>query len=198
MESDAQALYKIKTDSGVMKYIPDYLKPNAMPEDMLGFIREFDRFEDSGDIDTWRCYAIENKQTGRVMGSLSFGKAEMLHEYKLGWEMIGCFTGKGYASEAAAAFAEYFCETYNVDYLIAVMDIDNPASYRTAEKSGFKLFEKRTVYDCTDKCYYDDYYYFRRYYSKSAIKVKFYGDCEYEGRSLSGGESTPPAKEART
>ncbi len=196
-ESDAGALYKIKTDSQVMKYIPDFLRLEAALEDIPGFIREFDRIENSGDIDTWRCYAIENKQTGEVMGSLSFGKSNMLYEYTLGWQMIGCFTGNGYASEAAAAFAEYFCETYNVDYLIAVMDIDNPASFRTAEKSGFKLFEKRTVYDCTDKCYYDDYYYLRRYYSGSAVKVKFYGDCEYEGRSLSGGDETEeilPAK----
>ena len=89
---------------------------------------------------------------------------------------------KGYGSEAAAAFAERFCEVNGVDYLIAVMDVDNPASYNTALRSGFKLFEKRTVYDYTYNRYCDDYYYFRRYYSKSLVTNKFYGDTIYDGR----------------
>ena len=48
--------------------------------------------------------------------------------------MLKKHTRKGYASEAAQAYAEYFCAAYGVDYLIVVMDVDNPVSYRTAEK----------------------------------------------------------------
>lgn len=33
------------------------------------------------------------------------------------------------------------------------MDVDNPASFRTAKKSGFRLFEKRVQYDY----HYSDY-----------------------------------------
>lgn len=185
-ESDAEVLYKIKNDSQVLKYIPDFLKRNVQPDEISGFIQKFNYVENEGDINTWRCYAIENKQTGEIMGCLSFGKAELLFEYELGWEMLGCYTKNGYASEAAEAFSEYFCETYGVDYLIVVMDVDNPASYRTAEKSGFKLFEKRTVYDCSCSRYFDDYYYFRRYYSKCMLTEKYYGDSPYDGRSSEG------------
>lgn len=181
-ESDAEALYRIKTDSQVLEYIPNFLKRNAQFSEMKAFIREFNRIENAGDRNTWRCYAIENKDTGEVMGSLSFGRAELLFEYELGWQMIGCYTKNGYASEAADAFAEFFCETYGVDYLIVVMDVDNPASYRTALKSGFKLFEKRTVYDYSYGRYCNDYYYFRRYYSKCTLTDKFYGDSPYDGR----------------
>lgn len=187
-ESDAEALYRIKTDSQVTEYIPDFLKRGAKLCDMADFIREFNRLEKEGDMDAWRCYAIENKQNCEVVGSLSFGKAELLFEYELGWEMIGCYTRNGYASEASQAFAEYFCEAYGADYLIAVMDVDNPASYRTAEKSGFKLFEKRTVYDGNCNRYFDDYYYFRRYYSKCTLLQKFYGDSSYDGRRVKDGE----------
>ena len=112
----------------------------------------------------------------------------LLHEYDLGWMMISSYTGKGYASEAAEAFAEYFCRTHNVDYLTAVMDVDNPASRRTAEKSGFRLFEKRTVYDYHYNRYCDDYYYFRRYWSGCTLKDRYYGDSPYSGRSTSGGK----------
>ncbi len=181
-EEDADALYRIKTDPQVMEYCPDFLDIDAKQADMQGYIRAFRRAEETGDTDTWRCYAIESRETGAVMGVLTFSKQNMLHEYELGWMMIGAYTRKGFASEAAAAFAEAFCRTQGIDYLIAVMDVDNPASRRTAEKSGFRLFEKRTVYDPHRSRYCDDYYYFRRYWSGCTLKDRYYGDSPYYGR----------------
>ena len=184
-EKDADALYRIKTDPRVMEYCPDFLDVDAKREDMPDYIRTFRKLEEDGDFDTWRCYAIENKVTGEVMGVITFCKQNMLHEYDMGWMMIGEYTGKGYASEAAEAFAEYFCRKHGVDYLTAVMDVDNPASRRTAEKSGFRLFEKRTVYDYHYNRYADDYFYFRRYWSGCTLKDRYYGDSPYYGRSTS-------------
>ena len=184
-EEDADALYRIKTDPRVMEYCPDFLDVDAQRAGMQDYIRAFQKMAETGDTDTWRCYAIESRETGEVMGALTFGKQTMLHEYDLGWMMIGAYAGKGYASEAAEAFAEDFCRTYGVDYLTAVMDVDNPASRRTAEKSGFRLFEKRTVYDYHWNRYCDDYYYFRRYWSGCTLKDRYYGDSPYCGRSTS-------------
>lgn len=190
-EKDADTLYRIKSDPQVMEFCPDFLDIDAKQADMPGYIRAFQRIEESGDTDAWRCYAIESRETGEVLGTLTFCKQKMLHEYDLGWMMISSYTGKGYASEAAEAFAEYFCRTHNVDYLTAVMDVDNPASRRTAEKSGFRLFEKRTVYDYHYNRYCDDYYYFRRYWSGCTLKGRYYGDSPYYGRSTSGKEEEP-------
>lgn len=182
---DADALYRIKTDPQVMDFCPDFLDVDAKREDMLGYIHEFQRIEDTSDIDMWRCYAIENRENDIVVGALTFGKQNMLHEYDLGWMMISEYTGKGYASEAAEAFAEFFCRTHGIEYLTAIMDVDNPASRRTAEKSGFRLFEKRTVYDYHYNRYCDDYFYFRRYWSGCTLKDRYYGDSPYYGRSTS-------------
>ena len=184
-EEDTDALYSIKTDPRVKEFCPDFLDVNTERADILDYIRTFQKTEERGDTDTWRCYAIESRETGKVMGALSFCKQKMLHEYDLGWMMISAYTGKGYASEAAEAFAEDFCRAHGVDYLIVVMDTDNPASRRTAEKSGFRLFEKRTVYDYHYNRYCDDYYYFRRYWSGCTLKDRYYGDSPYYGRSTS-------------
>ena len=183
-ETDADALSRIKTDPQVVYYCPDLLDVDVKPEEIVNYIREFHSFEENGDFDPWRCYAIEHRESGEVVGCLTFGKSEMLHEYELGWMMIGEHTGNGYASEAAEAFVEDFCRTNGVDYLIVIMDVDNPASLRTAEKSGFRLFEKRTVYDYFYGRYCDDYYYFRRYRSDSTLRQKYYGDVPYTGRSV--------------
>lgn len=183
-EQDIEALYEIKYDEHVLEYIPDFLERDVTKEKIKEYIEQFRMLEETQNKKQWRIYAIAEKASGAVIGSLSFGENELLHEYELGWQMIGRYTRKGYASEAASAFAEHFCEQNGVDYLIVVMDVDNPASYRTAEKSGFKLFEKRTVYDYTYNRYCDDYYYFRRYYSGCTLVEKFYGDSEYTGRKI--------------
>jgi ribosomal-protein-alanine N-acetyltransferase len=182
VEGDADALYRIKTDPQVCEYIPDFLDVEVERAQIVEYIRKFRQLEEKNDFDLGRCYALEKKDSGTVVGCLSFGKSEMLFEYELGWMMIGEYTGNGYAAEAAAVFAENFCKNQGVDYLIAIMDVDNPASRRTAEKSGFKLFEKRTVYDYHYNRYADDYYYFRRYHSGCQLKQKYYGDVPYTGR----------------
>ena len=146
-EEDVLALYQIAYDPDVLEYCPDLLKRDVTEAEVLEFIQDFIRMDDENDIDTWRAYAIENRETGEVMGCVTFSKNSMLNEYEIGWMMLKRYTKKGYASEAAQAYAEYFCAAYGVEYLIVVMDVDNPASYKAAEKCGFKLFEKRTVYD---------------------------------------------------
>jgi len=182
-EEDSAALYRIKTDPQVTEYCPDLLDVKVDESDVVRYIRKFIGYEERCDIESWRCYAIELKESGEVVGCLTSSMDKMLHEPELGWMMIGEHTKNGYASEAAEAFAEYYCRATGCDYMIVIMDTDNPASRRTAEKSGFRLFEKRTVYDYHYNRYCDDYYYFRRYSSLCTLTERFYGDKPYEGRS---------------
>lgn len=179
--ADQTALYEIATDPHVLEYCPDLLERDVTFDKTLSYIETFMQIGEN-DIATWRCYAIELKESGEVVGCLTFSQAQLLFEHELGWMMKSAHTKKGYASEAASAFFDYICETYNLEYLIVFMDTDNPASYRTAEKAGFRLFEKRTVYDYHYNRYCDDYYYFRRYRKDSLLKEKFYGDKIYTGR----------------
>ena len=81
------------------------------------------------------------------------------------------------------------------------MNTDNPASFRTAIKSGLKFFEKRIGYDyfygdidATDfealskfmeakqNSIESPFFYFRKFSPKSKITAQFYGDVKYEGR----------------
>lgn len=189
LPGDEEALLRIKYDRQILYYAPDLFQLDLTPEDAVKFIATFNRYEGEGMIDPWRCYAIVEQSSGAIVGCLCFGKHDMLFEYELGWMILEEYSKQGYASEAAAAFADYICETHRIDYLIAVMDVDNPASFRAAEKAGFKLFEKRTVYDYSYNRYGDDYYYLRRYAAKCTLADKFYGDSPYEGRSVKGGET---------
>ena len=80
-ENDVNALYRIKNDEQVLKFAPDFLEVKLDPADTINHINHFNQLENDGDIDTWRCYAIEHKQTHEVMGCLCFCKEDMLFEY---------------------------------------------------------------------------------------------------------------------
>ena len=151
-EDDIAALYQIAYDPDVLEYCPDLLKRDVTEAEVLAFIRDYIRIDAENDIDTRRCYAIENRETGEVMGCITFGKNHMLNEYEIGWMMRKQYTKKGYASEAAQAYADYFCAAYGVEYLIVVMDVDNPASYRAAENvdSSCLKSEPCTIITTTD------------------------------------------------
>lgn len=151
-EDDVAALYQIAYDPDVLEYCPDLLKRDVTEAEVLAFIRDYIRIDAENDIDTRRCYAIENRETGDVMGCITFGKNHMLNEYEIGWMMRKQYTKKGYASEAAQAYAEYFCAAYGVEYLIVVMDVGNlllTERQKNADSSCLKS-EPCTIITTTD------------------------------------------------
>ena len=146
-------------------------------------------------------YDICLKDVGTVIGAITVNSLDYLYELQMGWMMNGKYTGQGYASEAGAAASDYLLEILSLDYISVVMDTDNPASFRTAQKSGFGLFEKRVSYDYYySQCNVEDfnavgkyfavnqsqagsnYYYFRKFNKNSKTTCRFYGDTKYDGR----------------
>ena len=71
-EEDADALYRIKTDPQVIQFCPDFLDVDAKQADMPGYIHAFRKIEKDGDTEAWRCYAVESRKTGKVIGALTF------------------------------------------------------------------------------------------------------------------------------
>jgi ribosomal-protein-alanine N-acetyltransferase len=78
-----------------------------------------------------------------VIGVITLNLNLPVHEWHIGWYFLSRFTGRGYASEAGAAASDYYLDALSLDYIACGMRDDNPASFRTAQKSGFKLTEKR-------------------------------------------------------
>jgi len=201
MENDEQALYKIKYDSKIRSFIPDYIKANASMEDIKETISYCISVKDTGNFEDEVFYPIILKSTTDIIGTVTVSKLTFLYEIQVGWQVLGKYTNNGYASEAGRAVSDELLNKFNIDYLVVVMSTDNPASFRTAVKSGFKFFEKRIGYDY----FYGDidttnfealskymdkkqneiespYFYFRKFNPKTKIVAQFYGDVKYEGR----------------
>ena len=198
---DAEALLEIKNDKQVMEYDPTFIRRDATIDDARETISACQRKKDISDFDRGIYFAVTLKSIGTVIGAITASKLDYLYEMQIGWMMKGGYTGKGYASEAGAAASDYLLKTFNLDYISVVMDVDNPASFRTALKCGFKLFEKRVPYDyyykkCNDEDftavdnYFSEkqsqtgscYYYFRKFNRNSKTASRFYGDTKYDGR----------------
>ncbi len=198
---DADALYKIKYDQKVLEYNPTFVKRDADMGDIKEAISYFESVKDKGNFSKEIYYAVISKKTGIVIGAVTISVLEYLGETQIGWMMISDYCGQGFASEAGKSFSDYILTEYNYNYLVVVMDVDNPASFRTALKSGFRLFEKRTGYDYFYSKYNAEnfeevteyfkfqeqqagtgYYYFRKYNPSKKIKCQFYGDTIYDGR----------------
>jgi len=194
-------LLEIKYDKQVVKYDPTFIKRDATIDDIEKEIAVWQNVKDKDIYEKGIHYAICLKVTGDVIGAITVNALEYLYEMQIGWMMSGKYTGNGYASEAGAATSDYLLETLSLDYISIVMDVDNPASFRTAQKSGFKLFEKRIPYDYHyRKCNDEDfdavgnhfiikqnetgscYYYFRKFNKNSKITNRYYGDTKYDGR----------------
>jgi len=98
-------------------------------------------------------FACILKDTGEfigVCGLISQMDIDGLDEIEVGYHFIRKFWGQGYATEAALACLEYGFNEKGYKRIISLIEKDNKASIRVAEKNGLKkekevLFKGRLV-----------------------------------------------------
>ena len=95
-------------------------------------------------------YAIENKKTGLPVGSVGCSFYADMKKVGITYFVGADFRNEGYASEAIKAYVCYFFEHYNENEMIATIREDNLPSWKTIEKAGFTLTEKKMYKDIND------------------------------------------------
>lgn len=199
VEQDAEALFEIINDEQVMKH-PFISSDTTIDfcKIMIAFfqsVKEKGLMIDEQHPERGHLFAICLKDSGDVIGVITVHPLEYDYEVHMGWFLKSQYTGMGYASEAGAAASDYFLEALSLDYITAGVAIDNPASFRTAQKSGFRLFGKRTAYNyANNDCNVEDFnavgeyfekkqneanssgYHFRKFHKNSKTKYRFIGD----------------------
>ncbi|HEU4404576.1 MAG TPA: GNAT family N-acetyltransferase [Polyangiaceae bacterium] len=95
-------------------------------------------------------WALEERSTGRFVGEVGFGDFRRaidppITAPEMGWVLSPWAHGKGYATEAARAACAWGLAHFGPVEIACIIDPDNEASIRVAEKVGFR--EKlRTTY----------------------------------------------------
>jgi RimJ/RimL family protein N-acetyltransferase len=95
-------------------------------------------------------WALEEKASGRFVGEVGFADfrrniaPSMQHVPELGWALSPLVHGKGYATEAVRAAVAWSDTHFELARTVCLIDADNAASIRVAEKSGYREFECTT------------------------------------------------------
>jgi ribosomal-protein-alanine N-acetyltransferase len=151
VEQDAETLFEIKNDEQIMKY--PFFKGDETVDFIKIMIAFFQSVESKGliiddqDPERGHLFAICLKDSGDVIGVITVHPRELFSEVQMGWYIKSQYTKNGYASEASASASDYLLDALSLDYICACMHIGNIASFRTAQKSGFKIIEKRIPYN---------------------------------------------------
>jgi RimJ/RimL family protein N-acetyltransferase len=91
-------------------------------------------------------WGVFERDSHRLVGRVGFHHPEGWPGFELGWTMGRASWGKGYAPEAARACLDYAFNVMDRDHVISVIDPNNVASIRVAEKIG-ETVEGETAVD---------------------------------------------------
>lgn len=81
-------------------------------------------------------WGVFERATGRLLGRVGFHQPEGWPDFELGWTLGRHAWGKGYATEAAQRCVAYARDEMKRDHLISLVDPQNTASVRVAERIG--------------------------------------------------------------
>jgi RimJ/RimL family protein N-acetyltransferase len=84
-------------------------------------------------------WAVEEKQTGRMVGRIGFMNPAGWPGFELGWILGRASWGKGYATEGARRALEYAFTEMNRDHVISLIAPANVNSIKVAERLGEKV-----------------------------------------------------------
>lgn len=85
------------------------------------------------------------RATGEVIGVAGLQPLDLPGEVELGWWVWKDHWGKGYATEAGAALVEYGFSVRGLPRLHAVIDPENIASIRVAERLGLRYAGRKSA-----------------------------------------------------
>jgi len=96
-------------------------------------------------------WVVEEKATGHFVGEAGF--ADFKREIEppidglpeMGWAFVARVHGQGYATETVRALAAWGDRNLNSPRTVCLIHPDNQASFRVAEKCGFREYQ-RTMY----------------------------------------------------
>jgi RimJ/RimL family protein N-acetyltransferase len=130
--ADRAALGELYADPDVMRYIPYGVLDEAGLEHVLA---KYARVEAERGFTFW---AIIDRAADRFVGDVGFGVYERTGEPELGYSLARGAWGNGYASEAARACVTAAFEHLGVPRVVALVDADNTASLRVADRIGME------------------------------------------------------------
>ncbi len=141
-EDDSEAYARICADAEVMRYLGE-----GRALSVLEAWRQMAYIVGHWQLRGYGHWAVEEKSSGRLMGRIGFFNPAGWPGFELGWTLGREFWGKGYATEGARRAHKYAFEEMDRDHVISLIQPDNKASIKVAERLGEKLEGQTQVFD---------------------------------------------------
>jgi ribosomal-protein-alanine N-acetyltransferase len=137
--ADIPALIALWTDPEVTRYMGGPRGEAALREGLI-------RAADDPLAEVYDLWPLEEKATGQVIGhcGLIRKQIEGTDEVELVYVVARGRWRRGYGSEIAEALKRHAFDTFELDRIVSLIDPENIASQRVAEKIGMRL-EKEVV-----------------------------------------------------
>lgn len=90
-------------------------------------------------------WAVERKRDGVLIGRVGVQYPEGWPSTEVAWTLARPYWGQGYATEAARASLDYGFRTTSLPKLISLIDPENHASRRVAERLAYSKGGKATI-----------------------------------------------------
>ena len=138
LPEDLNALYKLYRDPDIRRYFPEgVLSRKETKEELEYFLHGHPEHPELG------LWATVERETGAFIGRCGLlpWVLEGRYEVEVAYLINKSYWGRGLATEAARAVAEYGFGTLELTRLVSLIDEENRASQRVAEKVGM-TFER--------------------------------------------------------
>ncbi len=137
-DEDLEPYARLCADPEVMRFIGE--GSNLTREGAEGQISRFVRHREEREFGLW---AMEEKASETFVGFVGLAHqedwSEGEHKTEVGWRLDRAFWGHGFATEAAKASVSYRLEHLGLERIISIIQPENTASRRVAEKAGLTL-----------------------------------------------------------
>jgi ribosomal-protein-alanine N-acetyltransferase len=139
VEEDFEMLCALRSDAEVMKYIGlEYMTPEKIADRLRFYIQSQKRHGFS-------LSAVILKETDEMIGWAGLQYLDSTDDVEVGYGFDKPYWGKGFATEAAAAWLRYGFEEAGLERIVAVAMPENRGSRHVMEKLGMR-YEKNAFH----------------------------------------------------
>ena len=129
---DIKFLVELLGDDAVCRYLPGNI---GYPESKINNVLY--RFLHTEEDDYYQVYKVVIKDSAKAIGYCGIQIVREYGKYEIFYAYMPSFWGKGYATEASKKMRE-IAKTSGLKELIALADIENIASQKVLEYTGYK------------------------------------------------------------
>jgi RimJ/RimL family protein N-acetyltransferase len=132
-EDDLDAYAAICAQPEVMRFLG-----NGVPLDRADSWRQMAFFIGHWHLRGYGQWAVEERDTGTLVGRIGFYNPEGWPGFELGWVLGKEHWGQGYATEGASRCLDHAFDEMGREHVISLIHPDNRASIRVADRLGEK------------------------------------------------------------